>query len=272
MKLAVCEAPAGMVPGDTGWKRLIECAKKLRADILLLNEMPFGQWVSAGPEPNGDQLAECHKLHDAGLEHLAELGARAVLGTRPTFERQRSVNMAFSWTRESGFRAVHTKQFFPDEEGYYEARWFERGDLRFQQAELQGLQVGFLTCTDVMFPEWARYYGRRGTHLIAVPRATPRPSLERWKTVMAASAIISGCYVASSNRNGVDSHGQEFGGRGWIFGPAGDLIAETSSKQPVVAAEIEVSLVEQAKVGYPSYVRELPVEEMVGILKQQQGR
>lgn len=272
MRLAVCEAPADMVPGDAGWKRLTVCAKKLKADIVLLNEMPFGEWVSATPEPNVDQLVECHRLHDVGLERLAELGARAVLGTRPTFERQRSVNMAFIWTRESGFRAVHTKQFFPDEEGYYEARWFERGELRFQQAEFQGFQVGFLTCTDVMFPEWARYYGRRGAHLVAVPRATPLPSLERWKTVMAAAAIISGCYVASSNRTGLDSCGQEFGGRGWIFGPAGDLVAETSARQPVVAAEIDLSLVGQAKSGYPSYVRELPVEEMAGLWKRQQGQ
>jgi len=267
MKLAVCETPGELIHGDDGWQRLVDCTKRLKPDILLLSEMPFGHWIAARKDPDARVLASSHELHDVGLEHLSELAAAVVVGTRPSFERERSVNLGFTWTSETGFKAVHTKQFFPDEEGYYEARWFERGELRFELAQALAIKLGILTCTDVMFLEWARYYGRRGAHVIAVPRATPEPSLGRWQTVMSAAAITSGCYVASSNRAGTDGAGQEFGGRGWLFAPSGKLVAETSHNEPVVAVDLDLTLVQQAKVGYPSYVEDLPIHDIARLLR-----
>jgi len=268
MRFAVCEAWPQMVHADDGWNTLADRCVKERPDLLLLNEMPFGSWVSAGPEPNREQLLTSHNLHDHGLDHLSEFSAPVVLGSRPTFEQQRSVNQAFVWRRDRNLEAVHTKQFFPNEPGYYEARWFERGTLSFRIAEASGVQVAFLTCTDVMFQEWARYYGRKGAHVICVPRATPSPSLNRWKTVIAAAAIVSGCYVASSNRVGTDTRGQEFGGGGWIFDPAGELIAETSAGHPIAVAELDLGLAERAKQGYPAYVEDLPVDAIAEALNR----
>ncbi len=259
MRLAVCEAPAKLMPGDDAWQRLVRRTNDLGPDLFLLNEMPFGRWVSAEPEPSRELLLVSHRLHEEGLEHVSDLRVGTVLGTRAVFEGERSVNQAFVWSANAGVMPVHTKQFFPDEAGYYEARWFERGELRFRVGDANGLKVGFLICTDVMFNEWARHYGRSGAHLIAVPRATPQGSVERWKTMMRAAAIVSGCYVASSNRTGVDDCGQEFAGRGWIVDPSGEVIAETSAENPVVAADVDRSVVEEAKRDYPCYVEDLPV-------------
>ncbi len=266
MRLAVCEASPHMIHGDEGWNQLAHLCGKERPDLLLLNEMPFGGWIAADPEPNREQLLTSHNLHDYGLDHLGEFSVPIVLGSRPTFEDTRSVNQAFVWRRDCDLEAVHTKQFFPNEPGYYESRWFERGALKFRLAKAADVEIGFLTCTDVMFPEWARYYGRRGAHVICVPRATPAPSLHRWRTVISTAAIVSGCYVASSNRVGKDSNGQEFGGAGWIFDPAGELIAETSLQHPVVTAELDPALVERAKQGYPAYVEELPLQDITEVL------
>jgi N-carbamoylputrescine amidase len=266
MRFAVCEASPQLIHADDGWKQIADQCGRERPDLLLLNEMPFGNWVSAGPEPNREQLLTSHNLHDHGLDHLGEFSVPSVLGSRPTFEQERSVNQAFVWKRDGNLQTVHTKQFFPNEPGYYEARWFERGELRFELGEANGIQIGFLTCTDVMFPEWARYYGHSGAQVICVPRATPAPSLDRWKTVISTAAIISGCYVASSNRVGKDTNGQEFGGGGWVFDPAGELIAATSTQHPVATAELDLGLVERAKQGYPAYVEGLPVEAITKVL------
>jgi N-carbamoylputrescine amidase len=268
MKFAVCEALPQMIHADDGWNQLADRCGKERPDLLLLNEMPFGSWVSSTPEPNREQLLTSHNLHDHGLDHLSEFSVPVVLGTRPTFEQQRSVNQAFVWRRDNDLEAVHTKQFFPDEPGYYEARWFERGTLRFRIAEASGVRIAFLTCTDVMFQEWARYYGRTGADVICVPRATPAPSLGLWRTVIATAAIVSGCYVASSNRVGRDASGQGFGGGGWIFDPAGELIAETSTRHPIASAELDLGLVERAKQEYPAYVEDLPAETIVEVLNR----
>lgn len=257
MRLAVCEAPAVMQAGDAGWVTLVERSVSTAPGLFLLNEMPFGSWISVGAQPNIDDLNTCQRLHRKGLEHLRELGTHAVLGTYPRFENARSVNEAFVWTNLQGTQGVHTKQFFPNEAGFFEARWFERGERKFGIVEVVGIRVGFLICTDVMFNEWARFYGRNGADLIAVPRATPIGSVERWRTMCSAAAIVSGCYVASSNRAGSDESGLKFAGKGWIFNPVGDVIAETSAEAPVAAAELDLSLVRKAQEEYPCYVEEM---------------
>ena len=260
MRLAVCEAPAAMAAGDAGWARLADSIKSLQLDLLLLNEMPFGSWVSVGDERKPEVLDAVQQQHRQGLSHLSELCVPTVLGTYPTNDGHLSVNKAFVWTAASGQKPVHTKQFFPNEGGFFEARWFDRGEMRFEVANAGGLRVGFLICTDVMFNEWARYYGRNGAHVIAVPRATPVGSEERWKTMCSAAAIVSGCYVASSNRAGIDESGLEFAGKGWIFGPSGQMIVETSPEEPVVCAELDLSLVQNAQGEYPCYVEDIPTE------------
>ncbi|GBD32548.1 MAG: hypothetical protein KatS3mg081_2479 [Gemmatimonadales bacterium] len=254
LKLAVCQAPAEMHAGDRGWRKLVARVRALRPDVLLLNEMPFGPWLASSPSCDLAALQQSHAFHREGVARLADFEVPVVLGSRATRENGRSVNQGFLWTPEQGVTALHTKQFFPDEPGYYEARWYERGETRFVVGEANGLRVGFLICTDVWFTEWARYYGRRGVHLIAVPRATPRPSLDRWKIGIAAAALVSGCYVASSNRAGRGSSGQLFGGRGWIVDPSGRFLAETSSREPVAAAFIDLDLAEESKKEYPRYV------------------
>lgn len=133
--------------------------------------MPFGAWIAGAAEASEEALLASHRVHDAGMERLAALGVPTVLGTRPVYHQGRSVNEPFVWQAESGARPVHTKQFFPDEEGYYEARWFTRGETHFRVADAGGLRVGFLICTEVMFNESARLHGRQGAQLIAAPRA-----------------------------------------------------------------------------------------------------
>jgi len=73
---------------------------------------------------------------------------------------------------------------------------------------------------------------------------------------MRMAAIVSGAYVLSSNRSGLDSRGQLFGGAGWIVDPEGTLVAQTSSTTPVVFYEIDTDFAERAQREYPCYVKE----------------
>ena len=107
-----------------------------------------------------------------------------------------------------------------------------------------------------MFNEHARGYGRRGAQVLLVPRAVGHASLGRWRVAMRMAAIVSGCYVLTSNRNGVDAKGQRFGGAGWIVDPGGEIVAQTSEATPVVFHEIDTDLVARAQRDYPCYVRD----------------
>jgi len=258
MKVGVCELEPDMLPGSPAWRALAERVGAVKPDLLLLNEMPFGPWIAAGERPDPAVFEESCRLHEQGLLHLDELGAAVVLGTRPLQSGGRRINDAFVWTRTGGLRSVHSKQYFPDEEGYYEARWFEAGERHFDVAEAGAARVGFLICTEVMFNEHARRYGRQGAQLIVVPRAVGGGSLPRWLVAVRMAAIVSGCYVLSSNRGGRDARGQAFGGCGWVVDPRGELLGETSADSPVTFCDVDLEAVRRAQGEYPCYVRELP--------------
>jgi len=259
-KVAVCEVPPELEAGSAEWAALCAAVAQQAPDLLLLNEMPFGPWVSAGEAFDAAAWERSLALHDAGLARLPELGAATVAGTRPRRVDGRRINEAFVWTRDTGLQGVHSKQYFPDEEGYFEARWFAGGDPCFALGEAAGLQVGFLICTELMFNEHARRYGRAGAQVLLVPRAVGPTSLRRWLVAARMAAIVSGAYVLSSNRTGVDSRGQAFGGAGWIVDPFGDLLVETSTSAPIAFHAIDTALVRRAQSEYPCYVKERSVQ------------
>lgn len=158
--VAVCQLPAELEAASDAWQRLCETTSHLAPDLLLLGEMPFGPWVSTVPTFDSALWRRTLDCHDAGLARLDDLGAGVVAATRPRETAGRRLNEAFVWSRAGGIEAVCAKRYFPDEPGYYEARWFDRdtGDLATVRAA--GLDAGFLICTELMFNEHARAYGR----------------------------------------------------------------------------------------------------------------
>lgn len=259
LRVGVCEAPADLSADSDAWRALRDGVAKQSPDFFLLNEMPFGAWVAAGERFEEASWRRALDAHERGLPAIADLGARAVATSRPFELDGRRVNEAVIWSNEGALRGVHTKQYFPDEPGYYEARWFEPGPRHFEVAPLSKtipLRVGFLICTELMFNEHARAYGRNSAQVILVPRAVGEASLRRWLVALRMAAIVSGCYVLSSNRSGVDPKGQRFGGKGWIVDPSGDVVAETTETTPVVFHELDTAKVEEAQAAYPCYVKE----------------
>ena len=255
IKLAVCEAPPELRHGSGEWKDLCSRVAGGAPDLMLLNELPFGPWIAAGPALSEALWRESCASHERGVAHLGELGATTVASTRPLELEGSRVNQGFVWTGNR-LRGVHTKQYFPEEEGYYEARWFQAGERHFRVEAAGPVRAGFLICTELMFNEHARAMGRAGGQVLLVPRAVGPESLERRLVAMRMAAIVSGCYVLSSNRAGTDSRGQTFGGRAWIVDPEGNVVAETSPATPVVFHEIDTDLVTAAQRGYPCYVKE----------------
>lgn len=153
-------------------------------------------------------------------------------------------------------KAVHRKYYLPDEEGFWEATWYERGDGHFNSIEIRDTKIGFMICTDIWFFHHSRSYAKKGVHLIAHPRATQRANLDKWLVAGRAASVVSGAFCISSNH--VNPRGQEpiLGGMGWIINPDGEVLGLTSTKEPIITVEIDLSEAERAKQTYPRYVRE----------------
>ncbi len=61
----------------------------------------------------------------------------------------------------------------------------------------------------------------------------------------------------SSNFNGPNITGSEFGGTGWVIEPEeGSVLGVTSPGQPFLTVEIDLEVAQNAKNTYPRYVKE----------------
>lgn len=265
MKVTVCELPDPSRGLEEAWGDLAGHVRARGSDLVLLPEMPFGRWLPADPEPDPGAWEEAVRAHRRWNGRLGELGAPAVAATRPVIRGGRRLNEAFVWTATEGARPAHAKHYLPDEEGFREATWYDRGPGRFEPAVLgrggddgrDGVRAGFLVCTELWFPERARSYGRAGIHLLLAPRATPGYSREKWLAAGRTAAVIAGAWGLSSNRSGPGpSDAFDWAGGGWVVGPDGDVAGVTSSAEPFLTVAIDPATAEAAKSTYPRYVEE----------------
>jgi N-carbamoylputrescine amidase len=255
MKVTVCELANEPDRFSDDWKKLAAHVQKEKSELVLLPEMVFYPWfvVTKPFQPKIWEAAVA--AHEEWLNRLEDLSPAVVLGSRPIQREEARLNQGFTWTGE-GLREAHLKYYLPDEEGFWEASWYQPGSGEFQSISSEGLKIGFAICTDLWFFQHARAYGKQGIHILAVPRATPGGSLETWLTGGRAASVVSGAYCLSSNRV-VEGEGNGLlGGMGWITGPDGEVLGLTSRTAPFLTLDIDLEDADRAKKTYPRYVRE----------------
>jgi N-carbamoylputrescine amidase len=255
VNLLVCQLPDDLSPGSLAWDRFARRVERTRPDLTVLNEMPFGTWTARAAEFDDYLAAASIEVHDAALPALQALPG-AVIGSRPVRCRDRLANEAYLLA-DGEYRAFHHKQYFPQEPGFFENTWFTAGRAGYEPIEYRGVRFGALLCTELMFNEWARHYRRWGVQVIVVPRASGT-TLGYWHAAARMAAIVSGCYVLSSNRVSQRQNGQpRFGGAGFAYSPRGELLQETTDDQPCLCVRIDLDLVKDAQRSYPCNVAEL---------------
>lgn len=255
MNLTVCELPHDSDRLDEAWVGLVEHCRAHGSDAVLLPEMPFSVWLAATKELDPGRWDDAVATHEAWLERLGELGASIVLASRPVVVDGHRHNEAFVWDSGS-YQKSHHKYYLPEEDGFWEATWYDRGTGRFPALETALGKVGFLMCTEVWFTEHARALGRDGVEVLATPRSTEWASRDKWLAGGRAAAVMSGAFGMSSNRSGTDALGMRWGGLGWIIDPDGGVLATTSEDEPFATVTVDPLDAQRAKATYPRYVAE----------------
>lgn len=255
MRVTVCELPADQARLAEAWDGLVAHCRDADTDLVLLPEMPFWRWLAETKDVDPAEWDDAAAAHGSWEDRFDETDATTVLGARPVVLDGVRHNQAFVWEGGSS-RPAHLKYYLPDEDGFWEATWYERGPKRFEAASTASGPVGFLVCTEVWFTEHARAFARDGVVLLANPRATEWSTRERWLMGGRAAAVMGGAFCLSSNRSGVDASGLRWGGLGWVIDPDGEVLARTSEDEPYATVQIEEFDAERAKVTYPRYVSE----------------
>lgn len=254
MRVTVCQLSDDRREFESGWRELCAHVRERNSDLVLLPEMPFAHWFAAVRDFDAGVWEGVVAEHRTWKRRLAELSPASVISTEPVVTRGRRLNEAYAW---NGGRttALHQKRYLPNEDGFWEACWYEASAGAFDLATLGDALIGVQICTEIWWLDESRNYGRNGADLLLAPRATPVSSRERWLVAGQAAAIVAGAFCLSSNRSGKSRNGLEFAGLGWIIDPEGEVLARTSDTQPCVTAEIDLSSAREAKSMYPRYVR-----------------
>jgi len=255
LRIAFVEWPEGLSVEDARWPALKESVVAAHPDILVTNELPFGPWIADAPVFSEEDAVLSLRAHEKGLEGLIDLRLPAIVSSRPVRNGKRLANEAFV-IEKGAVRPLHRKQYFPDEPGWFEAKWYSEDRSGFDVADVLGIKVGALLCTDAMFNEHARAYGRQKASLVVMPRASGE-NLESWKIAGAMASLTSGAYVVSSNRAGRSSRGTRFGGGGFAYAPQGRLLAMTSPDNSLRIIDLDPTVSAAAQRDYPCYVLEL---------------
>lgn len=253
MKIAVCEfkGPSQEIDSD-----FLDAIHKVKADITVFNEMPFGSWLAESEvfdQKKYDQSVDVHHHCIEQLKNFSMTHQHNFILSKPCYEKDQRVNRVVSLVNGEEI-CTHTKQKFPQKPGYWEKSWFGPGETKFELLSIENVKIGILLCTDSMYMEFARLYSQKGASVIVVARATSGDSDKVWMSTLKVMAMQTGCYVVSSNRRSLPGAAQTFNGTGMIFNPVGDLMAKTSEQNPIVSTTLDLALVNEAKASYPFIV------------------
>ena len=257
-KVAVCQLEAREERLEASWEALRRYAEAERPELLLLPEMGLSPWLAASAHPDPAAWERGERVHRERIERFPDLGVAIVAGTMPVTVDGHRFNEGFVWTAGEGYRAVHRKTYLPDEPGFWEATWYERGPTVFEPLDTPVGRIGFLICTELWFLEHARAYSKAGVDFVLCPRATPSVTLGKWLAGGRAAAVVSGAYCLSSNHaDGLPE--LAMAGTGWIAEPEeGALLGTTSDAEPFLGLEVDVGAARAAKRTYPRSVDDSP--------------
>jgi hypothetical protein len=156
VRVTVCQLRTAPGALEQDWDGLVAHVAAERSELVVLPEMGFAPWFATDPPAGDDAWPSAVAAHEAWTRRLPELGA-AVVGTRPVTRGADRRNSAYVGSPDGTVRGLHDKSYLPDEDGFWEASWYGRGDGGHAVVDAGGLQLGVL-----------------GLHRAVVPRARPR--------------------------------------------------------------------------------------------------
>lgn len=258
MKITVCQLDPREDKIDLYLSSLKEHIISENSEFVLLPEMCFSEWLAIDKKPDPNRWTQAVERHNKYINNLSDLGAKTIVGTRPIVNNIGSRrNEAFIWTKDLNQSSpIHEKYYLPDEDGYWEHSWYDRGLKSFDTACFDSVRIGVQICTEMWFFEWARYYAASRIDLLCIPRATSHSSVDKWLAGGRTAAVCSGAYSISSNLWYPPDHQVHCGGLGWIIDPEGNVLKTTAPDSPFATEEIDLEFSRISKSTYPRYVPE----------------
>lgn len=247
-------------PDPSAWENLgrtLEEAGSLGAELVVLPELPLNPWSPVSKAQRDEDAEEVDGPRQRVFSSAAAASGVAVLGGAIIRDPDSGAryNTALLYDGAGSCLARYRKVHLPEEEGFWETSHYEPGQEPPTVVSGLPMTIGLQVCSDVNRTTGFQLLGAMGAEVVLAPRCTPPQTFERWRLVLRANAVTSGCYVVSSNRP-APTPGGLIGGPSIAISPTSEVLLETTDRMSLVTLRREV--VEEAKVQYPGYLKNYP--------------
>ncbi len=177
---------------------------------------------------------------------------------------------------------IYRKMHIPDDPLFYEKFYFTPGDTGFKAWETRYGKIGVLICWDQWYPEGARLTAMQGAEILFYPTAIgwhPKEKAEygvnqhgAWETIQRSHAVANGCYVAATNRIGLEQpiggDGLEFWGQSFVAGTSGQILAKASGdKEEILLVPVDLAKVDVTRTHWP-FLRDRRIDAYENLTKR----
>jgi len=169
----------------------------------------------------------------------------------------KTANRSFLFAPDGSIRARYDKIHLFDVtvatgESYRESSQVEGGHEAVIADTAFG-PIGMTVCYDLRFPQLYRRLAHKGAFAFTIPSSFTVPTGEaHWHVLMRARAIENGSFVIAAAQGGLHANGRKTYGHSLIVAPWGEVLAEAGTDPGVIYADIDPTLVAEARGKVPS--------------------
>ena len=247
-------------------------ANLIEAQRLMEHAAQDGARLIVLPENFAYMGARCHDMqqiketdNDGPIQHFLsqiaqKLGIWVVGGTLPIASTQsdklRAACLLYDdqGRRVARYDKIHLfdVNLVESDEQYVESETIEPGD-RLCVVDTPFGKLGLSICYDLRFPEMYRAMLDQGMEFLAIPSAfTSITGAAHWDILLRARAVENLCFVLAAAQGGFHISGRKTWGHSMIVDPWGSKLAEQTSGNGPVIAEIDRDFLRATRRNFPS--------------------
>jgi N-carbamoylputrescine amidase len=262
----------------------VEASARAGAQIICTQELFRSQYFCQSEDYANFKLAESIPgPSTAAFQKIAKKHQVVIIAS--LFEKRASGlyhNTAAIIDADGSLMGIYRKMHIPDDPLFYEKFYFTPGDLGFRAWQTRYARIGVLICWDQWYPEAARLTAMHGAEILFYPTAIGWHPAEKaahgknqhdaWEIIQRSHAVANGCYVATTNRIGLEKpyggDGLEFWGQSFIAGTHGQILKKASVDQEEnLIVPVDLSLVDTTRTQWP-FLRDRRIDEYGGLTKR----
>jgi len=272
---------------DSNLKRTLRAAERAARDgaqLICTQELFRSQYFCQSADHKYFRLAETIPgTSTAAFQKLAKKHKVVIIAS--LFEKRAAGvyhNTAAIIDADGSLLGIYRKMHIPDDPLYFEKFYFTPGDLGFKAWQTKHAKIGVLICWDQWYPEGARLTALQGAEILFYPTAIGwHPSEKKrygarqhdaWELIQRSHAVANGCYVAVTNRVGLErpagGDGIEFWGQSFVAGTAGQILAKAGlDNEENLLVSVDLKKVDVTRTHWP-FLRDRRIDAYDGLTKR----